>query len=275
MDENTQNNTEMQHRRKGGAYDTLAKVLRNITKAVFGTGTVIEDRPGRLTKDQVENPASFVKSKSVFEIYQQKEALKDQFNLMFIGRKGTGDYNYTNQIVLAANSKSIDDGKLGNGYVGFELDRDGTQYAKAKIALYEGNIAGLPGYGARAEIIGEGDAGGVQLTYYRNIGDVNPAAYIILDKDGFQTFPNIVSKSGHVNFDGSAGSAFPSGWTCSNLGAGSYRVTHNLGTTDYVALVSLYNVYVSAIGQSSNYFDVSIMNVGGTPSNCAFNFVVY
>lgn len=185
FDENT-NNEDLKHRRKGGAYDDLARILRKINKAQFGTGSIIEDRPGVLTPNQVVDVDSFVKSKSVFEFYQQKEAENDYYNLIYIGRKGTGNKRYTNYIELSANSKSNEQ-SIGNGYVGLTLAKDGEDYSKAKIALYQGGNYPdiLGGLGARAEITGEGLGGGVQLSYYYEDGTV---IAFVLDKDGFQIY---------------------------------------------------------------------------------------
>jgi len=258
-------------RRKGGAFDPLAKILRNITMAVFGTGTIIGDRPGRLTAAEISVPANFVKSKSVFEIYQQKEPQKGEYNLMFIGRKGDGNYLNTNYVEIAANSKSDEVGN-GNGQAGFKLYRDGKAYSLATIQISEASNQGRDP-GAIVMLQGEGKGGGVQLAYFDENG-VNQS-YILLDKDGLQTFPNISAKSGHVNYDGSAGTVFPAGWTSTNLSPGTYRVTHNMNKSDYVVLATMFNVFPFAVAQSNNYFDVNMMTVGGTPTNCAFNFAVY
>lgn len=171
-------------RRKGGGFDTMAKILRNITMAVFRTGTVISDRPGHLTAAEVTNPANFVKSKSVFEIYQQKEPLANEYNLMFIGRNGDGNYTNTNYIEITADSKS-NEISVGNGQAGFKLSRDGVGYDRAIIALQEGaNEPALGGPGARVMLQGQGISGGVQLAWY----DENDVlqSYFVLDKDGIQ-----------------------------------------------------------------------------------------
>jgi len=195
--ETTEKDNNLEHRRRGGAFDSLARILRSINKAVFGTGTVIEDRPGVLSPSQVSDPATFVKSKSVFEIYQQKESQKDEYNLIYIGRKGTGQKRNTNYIELAANSKS-DETSIGNGYVGLTLARDGESYKKAKIAMYEaGNYPDeLSGNGARAEITGEGAGGGVQLTYFNDDGTF---LALVLDVDGVQIYGLPTSNPGGSN----------------------------------------------------------------------------
>lgn len=170
-------------RRKGGGYDTMAKVLRNISMALFGTGTVMMDRPGHLTAAEITIPANFVKSKSVFEIYQQKEPQKGEFNLLFIGRKGDGNYVNTNYVEITADSRS-NEVSQGNGQVGFKLSRDGVSYDRAMVGIQEGANDPILGVGARVMLQGEGYGGGVQLAWF----DENDVlqSYIVLDRDGIQ-----------------------------------------------------------------------------------------
>lgn len=67
---------------------------------------------------------------------------------------------------------------------------------------------------------------------------------------------------GRVNIDGTAG-RLPSGWSSSKLGTGYYRVTHNLGTTTYVPMVTPYasattGARIATI--QNNYFDFYVFN---------------
>lgn len=173
-------------RRKGGGYDTMVKVLRNISMALFGTGTVIGDRPGHLTAVEITNPANFVKSKSVFEIYQQKEPQSGEFNLMFIGRKGDGNYLNTNYIEITADSRTGEVSQ-GNGQASFKLSRDDVGYDRAMVGLQEAaNEPALGGPGARVILQGEGAGGGVQLVWYDENDVIR--SYFVLDKDGIQIY---------------------------------------------------------------------------------------
>lgn len=180
----TQELTEKTNRKQGGAFDTLARVLKGIKKIVFGTGTIIEDRPG--VKEAGGRTTNFVDSNSVFEMYQ-KQPIKNTYNFIVFGKKATGEFFNTNYIDLHVNAKS-NETSAGNGNVGFKLSRDGVVYTYGKIALYEaGNYInqGLLGPGARAEITGEGAGGGVQLAYVKSDGSM---LGFVLDADGIQMF---------------------------------------------------------------------------------------
>lgn len=188
-------NNTIEHRRRGGAYDTLAKIFRNVNTIMFGTYTVVNDRPGVQDPSQVANPNLFAVSRSVFEIFQQKDSAQDEVNLMYLGRKGTGRSRYTNQLLLSANAKSTDT-KIGNGLVGLELSRDGVVYSNSQISLYEtSNYSGVAG--ARALINGEGPGGGVQLSYYDASGNFLYA--FVLDVDGIQLYGLPTSNPGGSN----------------------------------------------------------------------------
>ena len=183
----TQELTEKSNRKQGGAYDTLARVLKGIKKIVFGTGTIIEDRPG--VKEAGGKITNFVNSNSVFEIYQ-KEPVKNSYNFIVFGKKATGELFNTNYIDLHVNAKSSEVSP-GNGQIGFKLSKGGIPYRNAKIALYEAENyvdQGLLGAGARVEITGEETGGGVQLAYFRNSTDTFPTSYFILDADGIQMY---------------------------------------------------------------------------------------
>jgi len=185
----TQNDTEdLTHRRKGGAFDDFARIMRKVNKLVFNTGTTLNDRPG--VREAGGKTTANVNSESVFEIFQ-KEPKKNSFNFITIGKKGTGENFNTNYIDISVNSRS-DETSPANGNVAFRLTRDGNKdtYKYSKIALYEaGNYTGLAGNGVRAEITGEGAGGGVQLGYV----DENGAflSYFVLDADGLQIYPLI------------------------------------------------------------------------------------
>jgi hypothetical protein len=117
---------QKEHRKQGGAYDTLARVLQGIVRAVFRNGTVIEDRPGVGSRDQVVGSETFVTSPSVFEIYQPRRAT-DGYNLIKIGQKGTGEFSNTNYTQLNVDADTTQPLSSANGQLRFSISKDGIQ----------------------------------------------------------------------------------------------------------------------------------------------------
>jgi len=97
-----------------------------------------------------------------------------------------------------------------------------------------------------------------QLVVYR---DGIPV--VVIDQDGISTTRTIVNKgfpqpviigAGFVNAIGTAGTVFPSGWTVVSIGTGRYRITHNLGTTDYA-------VVLTPLAGTTREFSVQVQDV--------------
>ena len=205
IEKNTQSNTEeLRHRRKGSAFDTLAKILRGISSLVFNSGIVIQNRLGVSSKEQIAGSGKFTKSKSVFEVYQSATSLKREYNIMKIGEKGTGDFGNTNVIDIISNGK-IGEKDVANGYVAM-TSKNNEDDIQAKIILYNPSL--IPAYtdptditteikgehGGRVEIVGQlGNSsvddslsGGVQLTLVGSSGQILMA--FVVDKDGIQMY---------------------------------------------------------------------------------------
>lgn len=96
----------------------------------------------------------------------------------------------------------------------------------------------------------------------------------------FSVDMNGVVKGGGGGFSGkstSGGSGtLPAGWTISHPSTGIYTITHNLGTTNYIVLVTaIDNGSAIAGGRSisSNTFQVGITS-GGSGADCAFHFTL-
>jgi hypothetical protein len=83
--------------------------------------------------------------------------------------------------------------------------------------------------------------------------------------------------SGQVHSGGTAGSPFPSGWSVSGSG-GSYTVTHNLGTTNYVVVANSVtsggNVLMIVDSKNADDFTVLAKNAGN-PANTDWNFILH
>lgn len=103
-------------------------------------------------------------------------------------------------------------------------------------------------------------------------------------KDALEA-PAQYSTRDRLSFAGSLTSAgaanlLPAGWTCSKLGTGSYRVTHNLA----VSAANKYSVsavtnggaatFVLSTSKATNTFDVATVNTGFAATDAAFDFTL-
>ena len=185
-------NIELEHRRKGGAFDTIARVMRSVGELNFRSGVVVRNRVGSTAS------ATFSPSSSVYESYHAKTAEKDKFNLMYYGRNGTGEARNTNYIELFANSVSTSIRDTANGRIVMSIRRDGQQsFSSISIIDTERNPTyGEAGYnGFRIFLTGgEGNEGGVQVSHVDSSGNVLFA--IAVDGDGIQMFGLPTSASG-------------------------------------------------------------------------------
>ena len=71
--------------------------------------------------------------------------------------------------------------------------------------------------------------------------------------------------------------SLPAGWSVANIGAGVYRVTHGMGSTDYSVVATGADVnpfLVQRVVKTANFFDVATSNTAGALANSAFDFVV-
>jgi len=67
-------------------------------------------------------------------------------------------------------------------------------------------------------------------------------------------------------------------WTVAKNSSGNYTITHNLGITNYVPIVTASDTASRTIcvsGETSTKFDVETYTDAGTQTDTAFNFIVY
>lgn len=182
--------TEKTNRKQGGAYDVLAKIFKGIKKMVFSTGTTIEDRPGVLTPNEISGIGKFVKSKSVFEIYKQNKSEQQEHNLMFFGRKGTGEYRNTNYLEITADAKSTIN-NAANGKILLILSKDGIKREYAQIGLVDilSDNPGVTGNDGVVALINSQGDGGISIGHFGNDG--TPKFGIVIDDNGigFENLP--------------------------------------------------------------------------------------
>lgn len=90
----------------------------------------------------------------------------------------------------------------------------------------------------------------------------------------FQT--SVSSFGGIVNTDGTASTPFPSGWSITYNAVGSYTITHNLGTTNYVVTGSIISGGKDLLvtGIVANSFDILTVNNSNTAVDSKFTFIL-
>jgi len=187
----TQDQEDLNHRRKGGAFDNVARIFRAVRKIVFGTSTVLQERLGVLSASEVTDPTKFVKSKGLFEIFRQNAPEKSEFNLMYFGRKGTGEFRNVNYLEFTVNARTGEKSQA-NGQIAFNITKDGVDQP-AMIQLFDlATVSALNG--AIANIQGCGD-GGAQIGYAAADGTVIFA--VTVDKNGisFTGLPTVQPSS--------------------------------------------------------------------------------
>lgn len=67
-------------------------------------------------------------------------------------------------------------------------------------------------------------------------------------------------------------------WTVAKNSTGNYTITHNLGFTNYVPIVTASDTNARIIcvsGETATKFDVETYNDAATATDTAFNFIVY
>lgn len=196
--------TKRTHRRRGGAFDMLARVLRGVKRVIFGSGMIMENRPGMKSRS-ASSLDFWIPSENVLEIYAPKKPNKGKYNTIFIGRDGKSEANNVNNIDLHV-TNADNDKVIGNGRLSLTL-KDKESGAAGTIGLYHTKTT--PSYlvvdgkidrsqlaettsGIRIELTGteiektSGDiiGGGVQLGFMDKDG--NFLSYFVLDGDGIQ-----------------------------------------------------------------------------------------
>ena len=115
--------TQKEHRRMGGAFDMLARILRGVKKIRFSTGTTMEDRVGKkeMTAAGVNRHSE---SDSVLEIYQ-KRAESNRYNFISLGAKASNEEFNTNTIKINVDTKE-DENDSANGLFSLSITKNGV-----------------------------------------------------------------------------------------------------------------------------------------------------
>lgn len=98
-----------------------------------------------------------------------------------------------------------------------------------------------------------------------------------IDSPVISSTPTASYNIGYVTAAGAAGGFFPSGWTVSLIAGGHYQITHNLGTTNYAALVNAVQTacFARINSPGTATFDVILTDASGSNTSTDFNFGVF
>jgi hypothetical protein len=165
--------TDKTHRKQGGAYDTLASVLKGIKEIVFSTDFVMRNRSGipvDLTKRLL---TGLVNVKSSFEAHFQTPS-DNGINAIYIGRKGDGNYRNTHFLDLSADHRT----KIGtsegytNGVIRMRVSRDGVNDTdRSGVYVMDAGTETDGGEGTIFHAVAYGDNGEIRLSYMTNKDD--------------------------------------------------------------------------------------------------------
>jgi len=104
---------------------------------------------------------------------------------------------------------------------------------------------------------------------------------VTIDKNGISKYgfplPTTLGV-GFVNAPGTPGGVFPNGWTVVKLSTGRYEITHNLGSTNYVVLITPLSATTREFSVESQTINTFITrfysNSGGTLIDTDHSFIV-
>jgi len=181
--------TNIPHRRRGNAFDTLANVFRNVKELVFRNSFVMRNRPSKITN-----------SSNVFEMYADNDTTNDS-NFIYIGRSGGESLNRNmGYVEITANSSTAEkDMGIANGVVLLVISKDKTVNRYGQIAIADASAISSANTGTVSIINGEGDGttgdiGGAYMSYKNNSnGNIQE---IIINKSGIQMIGLPTSSSG-------------------------------------------------------------------------------
>jgi len=309
LEEGFEEETERGDRRKGGAFDTLARILRGVVEVGFSNSFLIRNRPGRPVNRDEYVSTGLLPFQSMFEMFFRRRAKNSSLNGITVGRQGDGRFRNTNYIQLEADHDTDIGDSLGyvNGVIRARVSRnEGDETDRSGLYVMDRGTESSSREGTVNWLVGAGEGGQVRLSYMTNKNDdpLNDAIFdLYLSENGFTFFglPTTAQASGRVWNNGGvlnigaggggAGGAFggrvaddgtaiylPSGWSSAKTFTGVYTITHNLGHTNYsVAAVSMqtgtpaYTLALQAVGNNTFRIDVS---QSGSAIDIDFAFVV-
>lgn len=166
-------------RRRGGFFDSLAHVLRDVREIVFKNGFLIKNRPG-LGKE-ASGTTGFVPVKNMVE-FANITPPEGKLNAIVVGRSGDGENRNTNLIELSATAQPEHQNlELGysNGVVKLRAVRAGENPPVDRAGVTVGDVMGFQtgnlAHGVIVHVAGHGEDGGVVLSHITNRAD-NPSS---------------------------------------------------------------------------------------------------
>lgn len=170
------------HRRRGGAYDILAKTLRKVVLIIFGNGFTIRNRPG-LNIDRTQMlQTGLIDVKAMLEAYYEQESTNG-INAVVWGRTGNGEKRNMHFMDISVDHRTeIGDG-LGyvNGVFRVRSSRDGVdETIRDGLYIMDRGTESASREGSVNWLVAAGEGGQVRLSYMPN-RDGNPLTDAIYD----------------------------------------------------------------------------------------------
>ena len=164
---------EKTHRKQGGAFDTLAKVLKGVTELVFSTDFLMRNRPGLPVDITKKLQTGLVNVRSAFEAYFKTPSERG-INAIYIGRKGDGEFRNTHLLDLSADHRT----KIGtgegytNGVIRMRVSRDGSNDTdRSGVYVMDAGTETDEGEGTIFHAVAYGNNGEIRLSYMPNKDD--------------------------------------------------------------------------------------------------------
>lgn len=255
------------------AAQTISGAILNLTSADGTAGATLRAmQRGGTTKwsDYISGSAGSYaynllndSASAILTIYQDAKALL----------LTSGGITYDGQsIARVGTTNTFTAAQQFQGGIGINCNASGAQqaYLPGDTKIYEYNTSGVA-YLTATQYGGSGNNINLYLRTY-SVGSANNAIYAAHNCKTLNLGASVYAWDGETQttFHGrvnSTGTAvrLPSGWTCSRLSLGTYRVTHNLANTNLSPTVTPYNntadgARVQTI--AANYVDINIYSAG-------------
>jgi hypothetical protein len=174
---------EKTHNRKGGAFHTLAHVMRDLRELVFTTGFIMRNRPGRPVSDDEYLQTGKLPFQSMVEMLFPNRANNGNLNGITIGRQGDGEFRNTNIVQIEADHDTgIGDSRgYVNGVIRGRVSRDGSDdMDRGGLYVMDRGTESASREGTVTWLVASGEGGQVRLSYMPNKGG-NPLNDAIFD----------------------------------------------------------------------------------------------
>lgn len=116
----------------------------------------------------------------------------------------------------------------------------------------------------------------LRKSFGKRIGDTPTDSFQLTNKKYVDNQTAAIGSvfGGVIGANGVPTAYFPAGWTSSQLGAGDYIVTHNIGSSVYSLVVSSAAFTTNIFSKDANTFEVNSLTAAGAGTNQQVNFIV-